>query len=359
LSLGRPFGIPVFLGYSSIMLLVIVAVIGKDRAPAPYGTPLISPMTYGILLAVGLLLSLLLHELFHCIAARRFRIPVVRIQFEGFGGNSQFEKAADTPAAEAVISAAGPFANFLLWGALTLGAHQVTHRHVPGFFLTDLAFTNAALGIFNLLPGLPLDGGRIVQAGMWKLLSDRARATRAAAYSGMGVAVLFAGYAFARASSDQGITLYSLLISFTLFQGARQSLMSANVGMAITTLRARDFVRPTFFGTADLPLSEALRRAHEESKTAIAVIDADGEPTALIVPHAVASVPEQRRPWITLGEVSRSLQQEDIIDVELEGDDLLASLRATDTTEHLVIDADGSPLGVLSTMDVAARLSAR
>lgn len=357
LSLGKPFGIPVFVGVSTFLLLLVVAASASQRVP--YGTDnieVMSPGAYGAIIAAGTFVSLLLHELFHCLAARRFGLPVVAIQFEGFGGFSRFGKTPRLPSHEAVISFAGPFANIALLVVASGIRTAVTPGTLADQLLFDFAITNVALAIFNLLPGLPLDGGRIVSAIGWKITKDHARGIRIAGYAGMGIAALVVIWPISQ-HYDSGFTLYSIFIAWILYSGARDSVRGAAVGEAIELLKASELIRRTYYADPEMPLSEALKRAEETGASAVATAAPDGTPLALMSPPAVNACPEHRRPWVTIGSVSRAIEPADIINVELEGNELLEALRTSPSTEHLVVDADGKALGVLTTIDVAARLS--
>lgn len=357
LSLGKPFGIPVYVGVSTFLLLLVVALSAGTRVPiGADGVEVLSPGAYGAIIAIGTFISLLLHELSHCLAARGFGLPVVAIQFEGFGGFSRFGKAAQRPGHEAAISFAGPFANIALLVVAILLRSGTTEGSLSDQILYDFAITNVALAIFNLLPGLPLDGGRIVSAAAWRLTNDHTRGIKVAGYAGMGIAVALVAWTLSQ-SYDSGFVLYSIFIAWILFNGARESVRGAGVGDAIDGLRASELVRPTYYADPELPLSEALKRAEAQGARAIATVSPDGTPLALMSPPAVNACPEHRRPWVTVGSVSRALEPADIVSVTLEGDALLEVLRASPSTEHLVVGADGAPLGILTTIDVAARLS--
>src|SRR5262249_6120365 len=132
--------------------------------------------------------SVLVHELAHCVVARGFGLPVRRVLLYPLGGWSEIEQEPSTPGREALISVAGPLVSLAIAG---LG-HVLTRVVGPGLaqdVLKQLFVANMLVGIFNLLPGLPLDGGRVFRAGVWKLSGNQVTATVAAAWAGRVLAI--------------------------------------------------------------------------------------------------------------------------------------------------------------------------
>ncbi|MBX7557511.1 site-2 protease family protein, partial [Streptomyces sp. tea 10] len=142
--------------------------------------------------AVGLALSVLVHELAHALAGRAAGWPVTRIVLTLMGGHTAFGSVRTTPLPTALVSLAGPLSNVVL-AALGTGVLFVTADSPagPGWALVQLLIlANWILGLFNLLPGLPLDGGRVVEAIVWALTRSEAKGTTVAAWCGRGIAIL-------------------------------------------------------------------------------------------------------------------------------------------------------------------------
>jgi CBS domain-containing protein len=110
--------------------------------------------------------------------------------------------------------------------------------------------------------------------------------------------------------------------------------------------------------TADLPLAEALRRARDAGARGLVIVDSDGKPTGVVNEAAIVATPEERRPWISVGTVSRRLQPEHVISADLTGEALLVALQEAPAPEYLVLLPGGEVYGVLSTADVEAAVSA-
>ena len=126
---------------------------------------------------------MLVHELSHSVVARGYGLPVRRILLYPLGGISEIDREAPTPGREFAIAAAGPALSLLL-GALGWGLSQVVTTGVTGALIRQLMFANIIVGIFNLLPGLPLDGGRMLRAVIWAITKKPNTATIAAAWIG-------------------------------------------------------------------------------------------------------------------------------------------------------------------------------
>src|SRR5690606_12648930 len=139
--------------------------------------------------AVAFCASLLVHELAPALAALRFKLPVRRIQLQFFGGVSEIEKEAETPGREFVLAFVGPLLSLVLSGVFYLGLLAVDPSSVPGVLLAGLMISNLIVAVFNLLPGLPLDGGRMLRAVVWKLTGRPMTGTVAAAWVGRALAV--------------------------------------------------------------------------------------------------------------------------------------------------------------------------
>ncbi|MGH3392761.1 MAG: CBS domain-containing protein, partial [Actinomadura sp.] len=120
----------------------------------------------------------------------------------------------------------------------------------------------------------------------------------------------------------------------------------------IPLLNARRLARRATLVAADLPLAEAIRRAQGDGAGAIVIIDHDGRPTGLVSEQAVLATPDNRRPWITVGELSRGLAPELSLSADLSGEDLIEALRRAPATEYLLVEPAGQVYGVLATSDV-------
>ncbi len=333
LRMGRPFGIPV---YVSPTWLIVAAFITITYEPIAAGRlPEFSPLVHysvALLFAVLLYLSVLLHELAHCVVAKAYGLPVKRITLYLLGGVSEIEREPDTPGKEFLVSFAGPVVSLGLAGVF-FGLEQVVdHNSIPGVLLDILWLSNLIVGAFNLLPGLPLDGGRMLRAGVRKVTRSPNTGTVAAAWIGRGVAVvlvlsqivlpLMAGQ-----EPDFSTILWSMILASFIWIGASQSLRVAKVRSKLPQVKARALARRALPVTSDVPLAEALRRARESGAGALVIVDHEGRPTAIVNEAAVHATPEPRRPWIDVGSLARSLEPALVLGADLEGESLIDAMR--------------------------------
>jgi len=360
--MGRLFGIPV---YVSPTWFLVAALITVGFAPAVADElPDIGPWRYAVSFAFAVLLylSVLVHELSHSVVALRFGLPVRAIRLHLLGGVSEIEREPETPWREFLVAVAGPVLSLAL-GGLGLGAARVLDGGTVGYLLVvQLTLANLLVGVFNLLPGLPLDGGRILRAAVWKVSGRPFTGTLVAAWAGRGVAVLVLGVPLVIAAlAGRRPTLISMvwaaMVAAFIWISAGQAVQSARLRSRLPALSARRLTRRALPVAEDLPLAEALRRLDGAGGRALVTVDATGRPRALVSEAAVSATPEHRRPWVTVGSVARTIEPGLILSAELSGEDLVRRLQEAPATEYLVVEANGDVYGVLATADVERSFS--
>ncbi|MER5885765.1 site-2 protease family protein [Streptomyces sp. NPDC001941] len=364
--MGRIFGVPVYVAPSWFLVAALITwVFGGqlDRV-----LPELGGFRYlvSLFFAVAFYASVLVHELAHTVAALRFKLPVRRIQLQFFGGVSEIEKETETPGREFVLAFVGPLLSLVLSGVFYLGMKAVDPGTVPGVLLAGLMISNLIVAVFNFLPGLPLDGGRMLRAVVWKLTGSPMSGTVAAAWVGRALAVTvliglpLLTHTGALGNSTDEITgvdtvtdaLLAAILAAIIWTGAGNSLRMARLREHLPELRARALTRRAVPVTSDTPLSEALRRANEAGASALVVVDGHGEPTALVRETAIAGVPVHRRPWVAVSGLAKDLTDGMRVPAELAGEALLDHLRASPASEYLVVEDGGEIYGVLSATDV-------
>ncbi|MET9175707.1 site-2 protease family protein [Streptomyces sp. SCPE 10] len=364
--MGRPFGVPVYVAPSWFLVAALITwVFGGqlDRVLPQLGA---ARYLVSLFFAVAFYASVLVHELAHTVAAIRFKLPVRRIQLQFFGGVSEIEKEAETPGREFVLAFVGPLLSLVLAGVFYLAMKPVQPGTVPGILLAGLMVSNLIVAIFNLLPGLPLDGGRMLRAVVWKITGKPMSGTVAAAWVGRALAVavliglplLNSSGTFGGGNQDTGgmdtVTdaLLAAILAAIIWTGAGNSLRMARLREHLPELRARTLTRRAVPVETDTPLSEALRRANAAGARALVVVDSDGHPLSLVRESAIVGVPEHRRPWVAVSTLAQDLTEGMRVSAELAGEELLDALRAAPATEYLVVEETGEIYGVLSAADV-------
>ncbi|MFC5754342.1 site-2 protease family protein [Actinomadura rugatobispora] len=359
LYIGRPFGVPVFVSPSWFLVAVVVTVMFEGQVHGVVARPASFAVAFAY--AVLLYASVFVHELSHAVTARVLGLPVRSVVLHILGGETAIEREAPTPGREFLIAFAGPVTNLVLAGLGLLARLLVPMPEVALLLVDALTFANLLVGVFNLLPGLPLDGGRLVRAAVWKITGRARNGAVVAGWVGRGVAVLclvagafMATYPTGGQNTGFGwlALLWTALVASFIWVGASQALRAEKVRDRIPTLLARRLARRATLVTADVPLAEAIRRAHEQRAGALVIVDHDGRPRGLVSEKAVTATPEQRRPWIEVGELSRGVDDDLTLPADLAGEDLIVALRRAPASEYLLLEPDGRVYGVLAAADV-------
>jgi Zn-dependent protease len=354
--IARPFGIPVYVSpYWFVIAGVFILIYANDLAATLHGaTRFIVAAAFVVLLYV----SVLIHELSHCVVARGYGLPVRRILLYPLGGFSEIEQDPQTPAREFLVSAAGPALSLVL-AAIGYGLMQVVPADtIAGVLVSQLRWANLVVGLFNLLPGLPLDGGRMLRAVIWKFSGRQGASTIAAAWAGrvLAVALLivpFATGAVTRTGRDDLITIIWLaVIAAFMWTGAGQAIKATRFRERLPALQARRLARRAVSVAADTPLAEAIRRADESQARAVVIVDHDDKPIAILNETAVMATPPQRRPWMDTGTLARTLDPSLILPADLSGMALLDAIRRAPASEYLLVEPSGQVYGVLAAKDV-------
>ena len=355
MKIARPFGIPVYISpYWFVIAGLFVVLYANSAALAGAGG-----LRYVVAAAFVVLLyvSVLVHELSHSVVARGFGLPVRRILLYPLGGFSEIEQEPPTPGKELLVSAAGPLISLALAAAgyaLLAIAHPVG---LPGLLIKQLVWANLLVGIFNLLPGLPLDGGRMLRAVVWKITGKPGAATVAAAWAGrvLAIAVLVIPLVMLyRAGS--GVQIYNAawlgVIAAFIWVGAGQALRATRVRERLPGLQARTLARRAIPIPASLPLAEAIRRADAAQARALVIVDHEDKPIAIVNETAVMATPPQRRPWIDAGSLARSIDPGLVLPADLSGMALIEAVNRHRATEYLLVEPSGQVYGVLAASDL-------
>jgi Zn-dependent protease len=273
------------------------------------------------------------------------------------GGVTEIDGEPDTPGREFGVSVVGPLTSIAVGLVAIPLAMLAPDRSLLEFAAKALAGANLLVGVLNLVPGLPLDGGRVLRAGVWKVTGNPHQGTIVAGWGGRVAAVLVVLYPlvseifFGRRPNVTDYVFAFVIASF-LWSGASQSIMSARVRRRLPALRARTLARRTLAVPQSTPLAEAVRRAHDEQAGSIVVLDSTGAPYAIVNEAAVLATPEDRRPWLPVSAVARSLEPGLTFSADMSGEPLILAMQKAPASEYLLLDRDGSIYGVLVTDDV-------
>jgi len=312
IRLGRIAGIPVGMHWTVVVIVVlIVDTLAVSVLPAVI--PHQSAGVYWTVAVVGSVLfvaALAAHEIAHAIVARHWGIQVRSITMWMLGGIAELEGDPPTAKADLQIAIAGPATSFaagILFGCVAVLARSA---HGPAVFtdvLAWLSLMNVVLAVFNLLPGTPLDGGRILRALLWKRYGDRQRASQAAARSGqvIGVGISLIGLLELFALADIA-GLWLVLIGWFLVAMARAEQQSDLVRGALAGLHVRDIMlsHPDT-GAAWNDVTYFISQTVLSSRqTVYPVLSFDGELAGFVSTEALARIPPAARASTRLGQVA-------------------------------------------------------
>jgi len=357
-SIGRFGGVEVRLNWSLIAVFALI-VWSLTEGVFPSTNPGLSQNTYlgmAIVAAVLFLASILLHELGHSWLARHEGIEVDSITLWLFGGVSQFKGRFTSPGAEFRVAFIGPLVSIVLGAIFVLIALAHPPSYIDGV-AAWLGYINLILGVFNLIPASPLDGGRVLHAVLWRAKGDFAWATRVASEIGQGFAYLFIGLGlvmFFFQGSFSGAWL--AFIGWFLLQGAKAEARYVATEQALSGLRVRDLmVRNPVTVDADSTIGRFMDDvAWSHRFTTYPVLDG-GRPVGLLPFAAVAAVPRSewetrhvRDTMIPLEEVPQLTEDEPAVDA-------LTELSEPRANRALVVE-DGHLGGLLSISDLARAL---
>ncbi len=322
-TLGRPFGVAIVADYSLLLIFGLIALnLGSGLFPFWHPDwPVWLCWTVALCAAVAFVASIALHELCHALVAKAQGMSVRRIHLFVFGGMAEIQREPRTARAEFWMAVVGPLASIALGiGSAWLGGYLTMARIDPDVLMADpsllwrlarpgatlllwLGPLNLFLGIFNLIPGFPLDGGRVLRSLLWWLTGNLRMATRVASGVGQGFAWLLMalgafmlfGYSFPWLGGGPLQGLWVLLIGWFLNNAARMSYQQLVVQQTLESVRVRDLMRSRVETVdPDLPLSEFVRAyVMNTDQVSFPVLQA-GAVVGLVRTNDVRTAPHER-----------------------------------------------------------------
>jgi Zn-dependent protease/predicted transcriptional regulator len=369
-EIGRALGIPIRV-HPSWFLVFFFVTWSLATGYLPEALPGLSDSRYwgmGAVAAVLLFVSVLLHELGHSYVAQRYRIPIGQITLFLFGGVAQMRAEPPSPKAEFLIAIAGPLVSFAL-GAMSLGLAAASEwwpltSGGQGFAVLGglLGLVNVQLGLFNLIPGFPLDGGRALRAGLWAWGQDFHRATSRAALLGLAFGLLLAGFGavlmggaiagfFDPSTATNGGWL--MFIGAFLFGAAWSTRKQVSLREALAGTSVRDvMVR----AVVTVPPRLSLQTAVDEFFVAYGYggfpVMEDGQVVGLIAVEDVQAIAQGLWSWRTVGDVMRPASPD--LFVPPDASMMQAMERMVHTGyDRLVVLETGRPVGLVTRHAVA------
>jgi Zn-dependent protease/predicted transcriptional regulator len=362
IRLFHVWGVAISLDYSwFIFFFLVLWTFGRFYFPR-YPVHFSSPVVWALATVAAILLftSVTLHELSHALVSNRLGFPVRRITLFIFGGVAHMHNEPDTPRTEFLVAGAGPLSSLILWAALTAGAWIASWLHLAAAVavLILIAQLNLALALFNLVPGLPLDGGRLLRAAVWWRSGSLKRATNWAAKGGeiFAYLLMLAGVlSFFNSQRNGAIVsgLWYLLIGVFVKSAAEQSyrhvlledvLMGISVGEIMgASLSVRD--------------SDSLQTLIDDTFmhhkfAAYPVLDVSSHVVGVVELEDLKNVPREEWERKQVAEVMKPLRAGDLPNPATHAFDALRSMLARGVARLPVIDEQGHLAGIVSRADV-------
>ena len=361
-TLGRVAGVSIGLNWSWLAIVaLVVASLGVEVFPTE--NPGLSGGVYALMAIVATLLffaSLLLHELGHAVQARREGVEIEGITLWLFGGVARFKSMFPSPGAEFRIAIAGPLVTLAIAGVLLLFARLAALPAAVDGVITWLGYVNAFLLAFNLLPALPLDGGRVLRATVWRLRGDLLEATRFAGALGrfMGQFMIVLGLLGAFLYGAPG-GIWLAFIGWFLVVAATSEAALIEAREALSGMRVGDAMsgHPVVV-EADLTLDDFVTTVFASRRyTAYPVVDG-GQVVGFLPFASVAAVPPDRWAEERVRDHMDPMSETLLLDEDAPLPDTLPELSQSRRGRGVVC-AEGRPRGVLSLTDVRRLLDLR
>ena len=366
IRLGRILGIPISLHYSWFIIFVLFTLLlerhfGQDQSYRSWA----AEERWAVALATSLLFffSVLVHELSHSLVAIRRGIAVKGITLFVLGGVSQIAREAQRPSTEFMVAVVGPFSSIIIgfvFLGLAVGLEDVSeHLSAAAWILFS---GNILVGIFNMLPGFPLDGGRVLRAVVWRITRNYWRATRLAAMGGQAIAVAMIAIGIAlividRANLIQGLWLVGLGLFLQAVASAsrRQSRLEEN----LDSYKAGDVMSTNWpEAPVDITLSRLMDEYIKPSGSEFLVLSRAGTAQGVITRRLVEHVPQHKWAETWAGSVMVALRGAVAVGPEERAYDLIELMDRKDVKEVLVIER-GVLLGFISRDAIQRRAGMR
>ena len=365
-GLGKWFGIKVRIDVSWFIVFALVTWTFA-MWELPVKLPGMERLTYLVLGVVGallLFLSVLLHELAHSVVARSRGIAVQGITLFIFGGVAEMSMEARTPGDEFALTVAGPLASLTLaalFGLLSRAGWAFGFE-AAGALAGTLAFLNLVLAVFNMIPAVPLDGGRILRASIWKISGDLSLATRWATFIGrafgwsligFGLALIFASF---QSLSLQGARLsgiWMILLGWFLTSAASAAARSERFRSRLEGVPVARVLRGQRITVPEaMSVQELVRSLLLLGDSGGFPVERRGRIVGAITPADVAGVRPEHRREIPLLEVMVPIEEVAGVDENAPLAEVMNGLRAQGS-DRVFVTRDGEILGLLTLQDVS------
>jgi Zn-dependent protease len=357
ISLGRIFGISIGLDWSWFLIFALLTwTLATAYFPFELALPAAGDWILGAVTAVLFFVSVLLHELGHSVVALRFKVPVRRITLFIFGGIAEITQEPPSARAEFLIAIAGPIVSFALagiFGVIALGSTVLAPIFVVAKYL---AVINGWLGLFNLVPGFPLDGGRLFRAIVWRATGKLSRATYLAANLGRVIAFLLMAFGIWQLFGGDPSGLWIAFIGWFLLNAAGAELEQLEVQELLSHHWVLEAMNPNY---TIIPAESTLQQVVDQYLSNVAprrfAVQQSGTTLGWLTWHDINMVPRTRWRTTTAQQAMQSLAQVQPVRPDT---DLSVALKEMGQyqVDELPVVAGDRPVGTLSRKDILSFL---
>lgn len=344
---GRVFGAPIIVHPSSLLMLAVLAYVFARAT----GETTSRTLVIGLILALSLSASVLLHELAHAVTARVLQLDVTEVVLTLWGGQTRFATPPTKPSVNAITAIAGPLMNFVIAGVAGIALQLLDPGGVGRLVLLYVVQANLFLGILNALPGIPMDGGRVLESLVWRVTGKHHTGMLVAAWAGRLVAILVTGYAllipFAYGGTPGIFDVVVAVIVFSvLWPASSAAIKFAHMVAKREALSVATVTRPA------VPIGYESTVADAEATLAGAaygvVVGADGAAAGRFDAATLASVPPEARAGTSLQAITTPMPRGASVEFGGTSSDLVVAIREWyGKADALVVMDHGTPRGLV------------
>ncbi|WP_285724779.1 site-2 protease family protein [Psychromicrobium xiongbiense] len=369
IPLGRIAGIPIVLAYSWFLIAAFTVIVFGPVIQ--FNFQRLGAWAYFIAFVYALLLlfSVLIHELAHALMARIFHWPTQKIVLNLWGGHTQFENFTATPWRSLVVALAGPAANFVLAAAgwllvLTLPSGGSMNGELASALANIFTWANFLIGVFNVLPGLPLDGGRLVESIVWRITGSQEKGTVAAGWAGRVVVVVLVIMTLVvplllNGNVNLQSALFALFIAGFLWLGASQAITTARMRLRLPQISAGRLSGPAVGLSESASVSQVMSMLSAHPELSVVLCLADGRPAYLVDPLALAAVPLNVAGSTPATAVAHPLPEGGCVPETASGQELVQYLAQLAGSDYAVVNEAGTVTGLLRQQVVVAAITGK
>lgn len=317
----------------------------------------------GVAGAMGLFLSILVHEFSHALVAQAYGLPIKGITLFIFGGVAEMEEEPRNPKAEFLMAGAGPVTSIAI-SAISYGLYIVADSRLWPLpvigVLWYMAVINLLLAAFNLIPGFPLDGGRLLRAVLWHWKGSLRRATRTASRIGASFGTVLIVLGVARfLLSDMLGGIWFFLIGLFLRNAAKGSYEQLLIRQALEGTPIRQFMNPhPVTVTRDMPIDHLVEDYILRYHYKMLPIVEDGQLAGCVTMQQIKSVPREQWSTLTVGDIAKSCAAANTVSPETDALKVLGLMNRTRVSRVMVAE-DGRLVGILSLRDLLRFLAVK